>query len=122
MDANSTVDQLTFAYDGTAREEPQARVQDPRTRDTTLLPSPTSARCARRWAGGPRRAQAQDAVRHGEEERGAGDRGGAGARRDLGGRDLRLRAAGREPARVRAGARALVGVRGAGSPTTATTT
>lgn len=40
MDVNSTVDQLTFAYDGTAREEPQARVQDPRTRDTTLLPQP----------------------------------------------------------------------------------
>ena len=40
MDVNSTVDQLTFAYDGTAREEPQARVQDPRTRDSTLLPQP----------------------------------------------------------------------------------
>ncbi|MGH3310058.1 MAG: hypothetical protein ACRDP3_05665 [Streptomyces sp.] len=38
MDANSTVDQLTFAYDGTAREEPQARVQDPRTREWALLP------------------------------------------------------------------------------------
>ncbi|MBL1116961.1 hypothetical protein JK364_31945 [Streptomyces sp. 110] len=38
MDVNSTVDQLTFAYDGTAREEPQARWQDPRTRDSTLLP------------------------------------------------------------------------------------
>ncbi|MEU8567470.1 hypothetical protein AB0C51_03740 [Streptomyces pathocidini] len=40
LDVNSTVDQLTFAYDGTAREEPQARVQDPRTRDATLLPQP----------------------------------------------------------------------------------
>ncbi|MFJ7995786.1 hypothetical protein ACIQ7D_01195 [Streptomyces sp. NPDC096310] len=40
MDNNSTVDQLTFAYDGTAREEPQARVQDPRTRDVTLLTQP----------------------------------------------------------------------------------
>ncbi|MFE3737064.1 hypothetical protein [Streptomyces sp. NPDC059134] len=40
MDNNSTVDQLTFAYDGTAREEPQARVQDPRTRDVTLLAQP----------------------------------------------------------------------------------
>lgn len=40
MDVNSTVDQLTFAYDGTAREEPQARWQDPRTRDTQLLPQP----------------------------------------------------------------------------------
>ncbi|MFJ8074336.1 hypothetical protein ACIQ7Q_10455 [Streptomyces sp. NPDC096176] len=40
MDANSTVDQLTFAYDGTAREEPQARVQNPATRDTVLLPQP----------------------------------------------------------------------------------
>ncbi|HCA85870.1 MAG TPA: hypothetical protein DEQ61_10450 [Streptomyces sp.] len=38
MDVNSTVDQLTFAYDGTAREEPQARVQNPRTRVSTLLP------------------------------------------------------------------------------------
>ncbi|MFD4227729.1 hypothetical protein [Streptomyces sp. NPDC058545] len=40
MDSNSTVDQLTFAYDGTAREEPQARVQDPRTRDVRLLAQP----------------------------------------------------------------------------------
>lgn len=40
MDNNSTVDQLTFAYDGTAREEPQARVQNPRTRDITLLGQP----------------------------------------------------------------------------------
>ncbi|MEV7866257.1 hypothetical protein AB0P17_09185 [Streptomyces sp. NPDC088124] len=40
MDNNSTVDQLTFAYDGTAREEPQARVQNPRTRDVTLLAPP----------------------------------------------------------------------------------
>ncbi|MEU0369583.1 hypothetical protein ABZ070_04835 [Streptomyces sp. NPDC006283] len=40
MDANSTVDQLTFAYDGTAREEPQARVQNPATRDSVLLPQP----------------------------------------------------------------------------------
>ncbi|MFC4607479.1 hypothetical protein [Streptomyces maoxianensis] len=40
MDVNSTVDQLTFAYDGTAREEPQARWQDPRTRDSRLLPQP----------------------------------------------------------------------------------
>ncbi|MET7546003.1 hypothetical protein ABZS95_10710 [Streptomyces sp. NPDC005479] len=40
MDNNSTVDQLTFAYDGTAREEPQARVQDPRTRDVRLLAQP----------------------------------------------------------------------------------
>ncbi|GHH47634.1 hypothetical protein FHS35_005562 [Streptomyces umbrinus] len=40
MDNNSTVDQLTFAYDGTAREEPQARWQDPGTRHSTLLPQP----------------------------------------------------------------------------------
>lgn len=40
MDVNSTVDQLTFAYDGTAREEPQARWQDPRTRNAQLLPQP----------------------------------------------------------------------------------
>ncbi|MFF9001873.1 hypothetical protein ACF1GW_18180 [Streptomyces achromogenes] len=40
MDALSTVDQLTFAYDGTAREEPQARWQDPGTRQSTLLPQP----------------------------------------------------------------------------------
>ncbi|MDQ8702665.1 hypothetical protein RCO28_09210 [Streptomyces sp. LHD-70] len=41
MDANSTVDQLTFAYDGTAREEPQARWQDPSTRQSTPLPQPS---------------------------------------------------------------------------------
>ncbi|WP_408909826.1 hypothetical protein [Streptomyces luteolus] len=41
MDANSTVDQLTFAYDGTAREEPQARWQDPGTRQSTPLPQPS---------------------------------------------------------------------------------
>jgi hypothetical protein len=40
MDAANTVDQLTFAYDGTAREEPSARVQDPVTRESTLLPQP----------------------------------------------------------------------------------
>ncbi len=40
MDVNSTVDQLTFAYDGTAREEPQARVLDPVTRRAPLLPQP----------------------------------------------------------------------------------
>ncbi|WP_330284120.1 hypothetical protein [Streptomyces sp. NBC_00588] len=40
MDANTTVDQLTFSYDGTAREEPQARWQDPGTRLSTLLPQP----------------------------------------------------------------------------------
>ncbi|MFI2211448.1 hypothetical protein [Streptomyces sp. NPDC020141] len=40
MDAQSTVDQLTFAYDGAAREEPQARWQDPRSRESTLLPQP----------------------------------------------------------------------------------
>ncbi|MFF7401407.1 hypothetical protein [Streptomyces murinus] len=40
MDSQSTVDQLTFAYDGTAREEPQARWQDPGTRQSTLLPQP----------------------------------------------------------------------------------
>ncbi|MFF2190735.1 hypothetical protein [Streptomyces sp. NPDC058155] len=40
MEANSTVDQLTFAYDGMAREEPQVRVQDPRTRATRLLARP----------------------------------------------------------------------------------
>lgn len=40
METNSTVDQLTFAYDGTAREQPQVRVQDPLTRETRLLPQP----------------------------------------------------------------------------------
>jgi hypothetical protein len=38
MDANSTVDQLTFAYDGLAREEPTALVQDPATREVIRLP------------------------------------------------------------------------------------
>lgn len=40
MDVISTVDQLTFAYDGLAREEPTALVQDPATRDLTQLPQP----------------------------------------------------------------------------------
>lgn len=40
MDHQSTVDQLTFAYDGLAREEPSALVQDPATRDVTRLPQP----------------------------------------------------------------------------------
>ncbi|MFJ9030075.1 hypothetical protein ACIRQP_16420 [Streptomyces sp. NPDC102274] len=40
MDVNSTVDQLTFAYDGAAREEPQARWQNPLSRESTLLPQP----------------------------------------------------------------------------------
>nr|WP_166026701.1 hypothetical protein [Streptomyces chilikensis] len=40
MDVHSTVDQLTFAYDGTAREEPQARWQNPETRKSELLPPP----------------------------------------------------------------------------------
>ncbi|GAA3636055.1 hypothetical protein ACG5V6_09440 [Streptomyces chitinivorans] len=40
MDVHSTVDQLTFAYDGAAREEPQAHWQDPRTRESTLIPQP----------------------------------------------------------------------------------
>ncbi|MGW0761024.1 hypothetical protein ACWD1Y_31875 [Streptomyces sp. NPDC002814] len=41
MGPNSTVDQLTFAYDGTAREEPQARWQDPANRQVTLLGQPS---------------------------------------------------------------------------------
>jgi hypothetical protein len=41
MDAESTVDQLTFAFDGLAREEPAALVQDPATRDVTRLPQPS---------------------------------------------------------------------------------
>ncbi|MFE0044606.1 hypothetical protein [Streptomyces albireticuli] len=40
MDALSNVDQLTFAFDGTAREEPSARVQIPTTKISTLLPLP----------------------------------------------------------------------------------
>ncbi|GHG45506.1 hypothetical protein [Streptomyces griseocarneus] len=40
MDALSNVDQLTFAFDGTAREEPRARVQIPATKIATLLPIP----------------------------------------------------------------------------------
>ncbi|MFI1255249.1 hypothetical protein ACH4U6_15850 [Streptomyces netropsis] len=40
MDALSNVDQLTFAFDGTAREEPRARVQIPATKISTLLPIP----------------------------------------------------------------------------------
>jgi hypothetical protein len=41
MDANSTVDQLTFAYDGLAREEPTALVQDPATRGLSQLAQPS---------------------------------------------------------------------------------
>lgn len=40
MDAANTVDQLTFAYDGTAREELYARVQNPLTRGSEILPQP----------------------------------------------------------------------------------
>ncbi|MFE4513456.1 hypothetical protein ACFRMQ_04545 [Kitasatospora sp. NPDC056783] len=40
MDALSNVDQLTFAFDGTAREEPEARVQLPATRVSAILPVP----------------------------------------------------------------------------------
>ncbi|GAA1920889.1 hypothetical protein GCM10009716_31920 [Streptomyces sodiiphilus] len=37
MDALSNVDQLTFSYDGAAREEPEARVQNQRTRGSQVL-------------------------------------------------------------------------------------
>ncbi|WP_020672143.1 hypothetical protein [Amycolatopsis nigrescens] len=40
MDHLSTVDQLTFGFDGAAREEPRARVQIPATRTDVLLPVP----------------------------------------------------------------------------------
>ncbi|GGO94881.1 hypothetical protein [Wenjunlia tyrosinilytica] len=40
MDALSNVDQLTFAFDGTAREDLEARVQIPATRVSTVLPVP----------------------------------------------------------------------------------
>jgi hypothetical protein len=40
LDERSTVEQLTFSFDGTAREEPQARVQLPATRVSTVLPVP----------------------------------------------------------------------------------
>jgi hypothetical protein len=40
MDGLSTVDQLTFSFDGTAREEPQVRIQIPATRVSTVLPVP----------------------------------------------------------------------------------
>ncbi|MGP3999970.1 hypothetical protein [Streptomyces sp. 8N706] len=40
MDALSTVDQLTFAFDGTAREEPRTRVQFQATRVSKLLDVP----------------------------------------------------------------------------------
>ena len=54
MDDNSTVDQLTFAYDGTAREEPQARCAGPAAPATCgCCRSPTSARCGRRSAAAP---------------------------------------------------------------------
>jgi hypothetical protein len=40
MDGISNVDQLTFSFDGSAREEPEARVQIPATRVATVLPVP----------------------------------------------------------------------------------
>ncbi|MFE7559780.1 hypothetical protein [Kitasatospora sp. NPDC057500] len=40
MDALSNVDQLTFAFDGTAREEPEARIQLPATKVSSVLPVP----------------------------------------------------------------------------------
>jgi hypothetical protein len=40
LDEQSTVDQLTFSFDGTAREQPEARVQIPSTRVSAVLPVP----------------------------------------------------------------------------------
>ena len=40
MDGLSTVDQLTFSFDGSAREDLEARVQIPGTRVSTVLPVP----------------------------------------------------------------------------------
>ncbi|MCZ2523695.1 hypothetical protein [Streptomyces sp. HB2AG] len=40
MDALSNVDQLTFAFDGTAREQPEARVQSQATRVSQVLDVP----------------------------------------------------------------------------------
>lgn len=40
MDGLSNVDQLTFAFDGTAREQPEARIQLPATRVSAVLPVP----------------------------------------------------------------------------------
>jgi len=39
-DAFSNVDQLTFSFDGTAREQPTARIQIPATKVSTVLPVP----------------------------------------------------------------------------------
>jgi hypothetical protein len=40
MDALSNVDQLTFSFDGSAREDPEARIQIPATKVSTVLPVP----------------------------------------------------------------------------------
>jgi len=40
MDALSNVDQLTFSFDGSAREEPEVRIQIPATKVSTVLPVP----------------------------------------------------------------------------------
>jgi hypothetical protein len=40
MDHLSTVDQLTFGFDGSAREEPVARIQIPSTKVSVILPVP----------------------------------------------------------------------------------
>jgi hypothetical protein len=40
MDDESTVDQLTFGFDGSARQQPTVRIQIPITRTDVLLPVP----------------------------------------------------------------------------------
>ncbi len=40
MDALSNVDQLTFSFDGSAREDPEVRIQIPATKVSTVLPVP----------------------------------------------------------------------------------
>lgn len=53
MDNNSTVDQLTFAYDGTARKSPRPAFRTRAPAMSASWRSPTSARCARPSACGP---------------------------------------------------------------------
>ncbi|MDH6224166.1 hypothetical protein M2169_001136 [Streptomyces sp. MJP52] len=98
MDANSTVDQLTFAYDGTAREEPQARWQDPATRKSELLDPPPIDPLRPPLGKRPHPgAAAQDASGHRQAPARAGGGRAPRPRRHVRRRRLRLRFA-RRPA------------------------
>jgi hypothetical protein len=72
MDAHSTVDQLTFAYDGLAPEAPTAFVQNPVTREATpLLPpdiDPLRPQLARDRVTALKRPRLRDTAKFGSEQ------------------------------------------------------